>query len=90
MSEQSTQQAILRLLERIANNIDAMHADITGIKGSLTRLEARAHDLEGGVSSVMAAVGLSGCTKQFDETPICYVNRALRAAKYQEMMNYPG
>jgi hypothetical protein len=31
--------------------------------------------------------------KQFDSTPICYVNRALRAtvaAKYQQMMNYPG
>jgi hypothetical protein len=41
----------------------------------------------------MAAVALCGFTKQFDWTPICYVNRALRAtaaAKYQQMMNYPG
>jgi len=41
----------------------------------------------------MAAVALCGCTKQFDKAPICYVNRPLRAtaaAKYQQMMNYPG
>jgi hypothetical protein len=41
----------------------------------------------------MAAVALCGCTKQFDYAPICYVNRPLRAtaaAKYQQMMNYPG
>jgi hypothetical protein len=41
----------------------------------------------------MAAVALCGCTKQFDKAPIYYVNRPLRAtaaAKYQQMMNYPG
>jgi hypothetical protein len=38
-------------------------------------------------------LALCGCTKQFDKAPICYVNRPLRAtaaAKYQQMMNYPG
>jgi hypothetical protein len=42
-----------------------------------------------GVSSVMAAVALYGCTKRFDETPICYLNRHFTRAKYQQMMNYP-
>jgi hypothetical protein len=41
----------------------------------------------------MAAVALCGFAKQFDWTPICYVNRPLlatAAAKFQQLMNNPG
>jgi hypothetical protein len=73
----------------IETQVKQMHKEIQRIFSILTAGRSKGS----GVSSVMAVVALCGCTKQFDKAPICYVNRPLRAiaaAKYQQMMNYPG
>jgi outer membrane murein-binding lipoprotein Lpp len=56
MSAQPTLQTIAQIVERLANQVDGMKADIISVKDSLTRLVFRVRELEAGVDRLDAGI----------------------------------
>jgi hypothetical protein len=62
MSEPATLQTVLRLVERLATEMDGLKSAVSECKASFRQMEFRFHDLENSVDRLDAADGAAADT----------------------------